>query len=172
MEQFRTFDDIEVKLVGAIEQPYELSVATARTCYSGKGVIYPEDVSKDERSILLRDKIASSTLDAGHLTTRQHAHFVFALSGISRQFIWSFLHSHPFYNSEQVSQRYVRVKPGSFVMPPLPEHAVPVFQKAALSQMDAYEKLILSMKKTLTVDYYERFKSRRKYADKWDSSVN
>ncbi|HET8966081.1 MAG TPA: FAD-dependent thymidylate synthase, partial [Candidatus Acidoferrum sp.] len=28
---------------------------------------------------------------------------------VSRQFVWSFLHAHPFYNSEQQSQRYVRM---------------------------------------------------------------
>jgi hypothetical protein len=28
---------------------------------------------------------------------------------VSRQFVWSFLHSHPFYNSEQSSQRFVRL---------------------------------------------------------------
>src|SRR4051812_18137406 len=81
LDRLKTINDIEVKLVGAIQPPYELAVASARTCYSGKGIIYPEEVSKDERSIELRDRIASSTLEAGHLTTRQHAHFVFALSG-------------------------------------------------------------------------------------------
>mgnify|MGYP006171794697 CR=1 FL=1 len=34
-------------------------------------------------------------------------------------FVWSFLHSYPFYNSEQVSQRYVEVKPGNYAVPPM-----------------------------------------------------
>jgi thymidylate synthase ThyX len=172
LETLRTFQDIEVKLVGQITSPYELAIATARTCYSGKGVIYPEDVSKDERSIQLRDRIASSTMEAGHLTTRQHAHFVFALSGVSRQFIWSFLHSHPFYNSEQVSQRYVRVKRGSFVAPPLPNDALEVYTQAVDAQMGAYEGLIEALRPTLSHDYYERFKARKKYADKWNPSID
>ena len=33
--------------------------------------------------------------------------FVFILDNVSRLAIWSFFHAHPFYNSEQVSQRYV-----------------------------------------------------------------
>ena len=123
MENLRRFQDIEVKLVGAITPGYELSVASARTCYSGKGAIYPEDVSKDEKAIELRDRIASSTLEAGHVTTRQHAHFTFVFSGVSRQFIWNFLHSHPYYNSVQVSQRYVKVRRGNFVVPPMAESA-------------------------------------------------
>jgi thymidylate synthase ThyX len=39
----------------------------------------------------------------------QHAHFEFGLENVSRQLVWSFLHAHPFYNSEQQSQRYVRL---------------------------------------------------------------
>ena len=54
-----------------------------------------------------RDALARDIYQAGHHTTFQHAHFQFALANVSRQFLWSFLHSHPFYNSEQVSQRYV-----------------------------------------------------------------
>src|SRR5436853_472051 len=133
-ESFRRFENIEVKLVGAISQPYELSVASARTCYSAKGVIFPDEVSKDEKAIEIRDRIASSTLEAGHLTTRQHAHFVFSISGVSRQFIWSFLHSHPYYNSEQVSQRYVKVKSGNYLVPPLPEVAEKIFLNAVTLQ--------------------------------------
>lgn len=172
MEFLRTFADIDVKLVGHISSPYEVAVASARTCYSGKGVIYPSDVSKDEKAVSLRDKIASSTLEAGHLTTRQHAHFVFAISGVSRQCIWSFLHSHPFYNSEQVSQRYVRVKKGSFLAPPLEEKALRLYTETLEAQMGDYERLIQVLKAPLSQDYYERFPSRRKYHEKWDSSVD
>ena len=117
LEAFSRFEDIEVKLVAAVPSAYELSVASARTCYSGKGPVFPEAISIDEKAIALRDRIASSTLEAGHITTRQHAHFVFVINGVSRHCLWNFLHSHPFYNSEQVSQRYVRVKPGNVVMP-------------------------------------------------------
>ena len=59
-----------VKLVSHIASPYDLSVATARTCYSGKGIIWPDEVSRDEKAISLRDRIAASTLEAGHLTER------------------------------------------------------------------------------------------------------
>jgi len=171
MENLSTFENIKVELVGTIQNPYELSVASARTCYSGKGVIYPTDISKDEKAIALRDRIATSTLEAGHLTTRQHAHFVFALSGVSRQFIWSFLHSHPFYNSEQVSQRYVKVKPSSFLTPLLSEKGKTLYEKTARAQMATYERLIDVLRPTIKADYYERFKSRKKYAEKWDPQV-
>lgn len=171
MEAFRTFDQMEVKLVGATARPFETSVASARTCYSSRGVIYPEEVSADEANIALRDKIAASTLEAGHLTTRQHAHFTFAITGISRQCIWSFLHSHPYYNSEQVSQRYVRVKRGAYIMPPLPSHLQSVFGRAVDRQMETYEKLIHILKKPLSEDFFDRFKARKNSPQKWEKAI-
>ena len=172
VERFRGFSDIRVELVAAIGRPYELSVATARTCYSGRGVIFPDEVSKDEKASALRDRIADSTREAGHLTTRQHAHFVFAISGISRQCLWSFLHSHPFYNSEQVSQRYVRVRPDGFLAPPLPESAQRVFHDAAVAQMQDYEALIGALREQLAADYFERFPARKRLPEKWSPSID
>jgi thymidylate synthase ThyX len=75
----------------------------------------------------LRDRIYDGIYDAGHHTTIQHPTFVFTLKKVSRQFIWSFLHAHPFYNSEQVSQRYVEVKRQNFVTPPLEGKALEVY---------------------------------------------
>ena len=48
----------------------------------------------------------------------QHATFEFALSGVSRQLVWCFLHAFPFYNTEQQSQRYVRLDEVRAVVPP------------------------------------------------------
>src|SRR3989338_7007535 len=154
----------EVKLVGAIQDPYDLAIATARTCYSGKGIITPQDVSRDASSRALRDKIAQSTREAGHLTTRQHAHFVFSLDHISRSFIWSFLHSHPFYNSEQVSQRYVKVKKGNFIVPRLPPFEKELFEKTLALQMQTYEKLIELLLPAVTEEYTKIFQARKKEA--------
>src|SRR4029434_5115273 len=68
-----------VTLEAVIQDPYDLAVATARTCYSAKGVIRVPDVRKDEASRALRDKIADTTREAGHLTTRQQAHFLVSI---------------------------------------------------------------------------------------------
>ncbi len=163
---------MEVQLVGSIADPYETAVASARTCYSGKGIIYPEDVSKDEKAIGIRDRIAQSTRLAGHLTTRQHAHFVFAITGISRQCLWSFLHGHPFYNSEQVSQRYVKVKRGTFIMPEMAESSSQIYAETVDAQMSDYEKLIELLRAPLAKDYYERFKARGKDPEKWKGAID
>src|SRR5712692_6995837 len=127
-----------VHLVGAFAQPFDNAVATARTCYSPRGIITAEQVAKNPEA---RDRLARSIFAAGHHTTLQHAHFQFSLENVSRQFLWSFLHSHPFYNSEQVSQRYVEVKPGSFAIPPLEPAAREVYEAAALDQIADYQRL-------------------------------
>jgi flavin-dependent thymidylate synthase len=124
--------------VHAFERPFENVVATARTCYSSKGIVTEDQASaKPER----RDALAKSIYAAGHHTTFQHAHFQFALENVSRQFLWTFLHSHPFYNSEQVSQRYVEVKGGNYAVPPMGPAERDLFEKTALAQQEAYERL-------------------------------
>jgi len=83
--------------------PYDSAIAAARTCYAPR-LIGPEEVTDKQRL-----QIGASTFYGGHHTVYQHAHFEFGLENVSRQFVWSFLHAHPFYNSEQQSQRYVRL---------------------------------------------------------------
>ncbi len=147
-----------VRLVNAFSRPYENAVATARTCYSAKGIVTPDDVHRQPE---LRDRIARSVYAAGHHTTFQHAHFQFTLENVSRLFIWDFLHSHPFYNSEQVSQRYVRVHPTNVLVPPLEGRAREVYQEAVAFQMEAYERLIVLLLPTAEAHYYARFPAHR-----------
>ena len=120
---------------------FDNAIATARTCYNSR-IITAEEVRKDEKAIALRDKIATETYEAGHHTTIQHATFQFTLEHVSRQAIWSFLHSHPFYNSEQVSQRYVEVKPGNVVMPAMGAEHAALYRAAVEEAMAAYQRLI------------------------------
>jgi thymidylate synthase ThyX len=82
---------------------FDSAIAAARTCYAPR-LIGPEEVTDKQRVM-----IGSATYFGGHHTVYQHAHFEFGLENISRQLVWSFLHAHPFYNSEQQSQRYVRL---------------------------------------------------------------
>ena len=128
----------QVRLVNAFRRPFDNAIATARTCYSPKGIVdesqvVGEGLTAPERDAVLarRDAIADSIFHAGHHTPFQHVSFQFAITGVSRHFIWSFLHSHPFYNSEQVSQRYVKVAPDAIYLPDLSPAARDVFLAAA-----------------------------------------
>jgi thymidylate synthase ThyX len=69
----------------------------------------------------LREGLGKAIYNAGHHTPFQHPTFVFSLENVSRHFVWSFLHSHPFYNSEQQSQRYVVMDRIQVHVPPMVE---------------------------------------------------
>lgn len=155
----------QVRLVKAFATPFRNVVATAKTCYSSKGIILDEQVGDELQ------RIAESTYQAGHHTTYQHAHFQFALSNVSRQFIWSFLHSHPFYNSEQVSQRYVAVKPGTFAVPPLAGEAYEVFVRTAQAQVDTYQKLVEILEGPTASEYGRLFRRTARTEKRFDRTV-
>jgi len=101
-----------VTLRNHFNHPFDSAIAAARTCYASH-LVQPEEITDKQRL-----NIGASTFFSGHHTVYQHAHFEFGLENISRQFVWSFLHAHPFYNSEQQSQRYVRMDRVEAYVPP------------------------------------------------------
>ncbi|MGI8906367.1 MAG: FAD-dependent thymidylate synthase [Candidatus Sumerlaeaceae bacterium] len=158
-----------VQLVNVFNQAYDNFVATARTCYSSKGLVSAADVagpldagpSELELRRQRKHALAQSLFKAGHHTTLQHAHVQFALDKISRHFIWSFLHAHPFYNSEQVSQRYVAVKEENFYIPhDLGGGDLEKYLKCVRAQMAAYQHLSEMLKPVVAEEYFARFKGR------------
>lgn len=159
-----------VRLENYFKDAFDNAVATARTCYSSR-VITSEEVHKDEKSRQRRDEIAESIYKAGHHTTIQHATFQFILDKVSRQFIWSFLHSHPFYNSEQVSQRYVHVSAENFTIPPLEEKPFEIYISTIRLQMAAYEKLIQILEPTVRAQYARIFPNRDPELKKWKGAL-
>jgi thymidylate synthase ThyX len=119
--------------------PYDSAIAAARTCYSSR-LIGPEEITDKQRLT-----IGSATFYGGHHTVYQHAHFEFGLENISRQFVWSFLHAHPFYNSEQQSQRYVRLDRAQAHVPPEGPQFGPaeraIYENAIARAWDYYREL-------------------------------
>jgi len=169
----------QVAITNSFARPFDNVVATARTCYSAKGIITEDDVSgppdagEDARAekAAARDRLAQDLYRAGHHTTLQHAHFQFALSNVSRHFIWSFLHSHPFYNSEQVSQRYVAVKPGFYAVPPLDGPALSIYHETIAAQNEAYAKLTEALVPRAAREYFGRFPARGRRPETWKKEI-
>ena len=125
-----------VTLRSASVRPYDSAIAAARTCYSPR-VVEPDEITDSQRR-----SIGPLTFEAGHHTVFQHAHFEFGLENVSRQFVWSFLHSHPFYNSEQSSQRFVRLDEIRAHLPPgLSEAQREVFEHAVALAWESYREL-------------------------------
>lgn len=128
----------KVQLLAFTEHAYDIAVASARTCYLPR-VMPVSEVPAVKPEI--RDMLAKNIFDAGHHTPFQHPTFVFGLENISRQFVWSFLHSHPFYNSEQSSQRYVVMKEAKVFVPPLDGPARRIYDQAVLRAWTDYDRL-------------------------------
>ncbi len=125
-----------VTLRHASARPYDDAIAAARTCYSPR-VIAPDEVTPQQR-----ETIGPLTFEGGHHTVFQHAHFEFGLENVSRQFVWSFLHSHPFYNSEQSSQRFVKLDEARALVPEsLAGEARSVYEAAIESAWESYRRL-------------------------------
>src|SRR5262245_9537265 len=129
-----------VTLRTAPTTPFDGAIAAARTCYSPRVIGAAEVTDKQ------RDTIGALTFDAGHHTVYQHANFEFGLENISRQFVWTFLHSYPFYNSEQSSQRYVKLKEPRAFVPPLSGKAREIYECAILRAWDRYAELSALLK--------------------------
>ncbi|MGD2062238.1 MAG: FAD-dependent thymidylate synthase [Nitrospirota bacterium] len=155
----------EVRLTRTFQQPFANVVETARTCYSATGIV------EGQRMGPRWEALAQDLYHAGHHTTFQHATFQFAISGVSRQLIWSFLHAHPFYNSEQVSQRYVTVRPDNCLIPNLDAPARSVFVACVERQMADYQDLTDALLPVTEEAYFTLFRSRAKVRDKYTGAV-
>ena len=149
--------------------PFALAVAAAWSCYGGKPAKVenvrklveepaPDGLSpvkaadrahRRERAL----RLYADLFAAGHHTTLQHATFVFVLDNVSRLAIWSFFHAHPFYNSEQVSQRYREVTGETMVTPVLPEAEAAIFRAAVERSLEGYRRLT----ELLSPDMAERY---------------
>src|SRR5215471_1870629 len=128
-----------VTLRNAFAHPFDSAIAAARTCYAPR-LIGPEEITDKQRV-----NIGAATFFGGHHTVYQHAHFEFGLENISRQFVWSFLHAHPFYNSEQQSQRYVRLDRARAYVPPVSlffdEKSKRIYEQAIARAWNDYREL-------------------------------
>src|SRR6266705_2479232 len=128
-----------VTLRNFFNHPFDSAIAAARTCYADH-LIGPEEVTDKQRL-----NIGAATFNSGHHTVFQHATFEFGLENVSRQFVWSFLHAHPFYNSEQQSQRYVRMDRVQAYVPPVDlyfnESAREIYEQAVARAWNHYREL-------------------------------
>ncbi|MGH2534196.1 MAG: FAD-dependent thymidylate synthase [Thermomicrobiales bacterium] len=158
--------------------PFALSVAAAWSCYGARPAkvenvlklihgpapegLSPEKAAEREDRRQRTLKLYADLFAAGHHTTLQHATFVFVLDNVSRLAIWSFFHAHPFYNSEQVSQRYREVSGKVMVTPALPEPMLSIYQDAIERSLEGYRRLTEILIPDFQRDYATVFPARAK----------
>jgi flavin-dependent thymidylate synthase len=125
---------MEIKLSN--NTPSNIAVGSARGCYSSKQVT-PEAVANwDGKNGLLNELFLS-----GHHTTMQHSTMTIEIKDMSRLLVWRLLHSHTHYNSDQVSQRYAKIKPneGTYFYPKSINKAIS--DHLFFTAFETYEKL-------------------------------
>lgn len=169
----------EVRLVNTFARPFDNAIATARTCYSAKGIVSAEEVGGDAlptpesraKALARRDELGRSLYQAGHHTVFEHAHFQFTLDRVSRHALWVFFHAHPFYDSEQVSQRYVTVGPGAALVPELGGRAQAVYERTLARLEQLYEQLTARLTPAATELYFGVHRARRRRPDRWRTEI-
>ncbi|WP_345970178.1 FAD-dependent thymidylate synthase [Sulfurimonas sp. HSL1-6] len=119
-----------------VDTPSNVAVSAARTCYFPNGIVTPDASASWSR----KDDLLQGIFKGGHHTTLMHTHVTMLISGMSRHLIWRLLHAHPFYNSEQVSQRYAKMKIENFVYPAAGERSD--WEAYYQHCFDDYEQLI------------------------------
>lgn len=147
---------MKVTLTNKFDNAYNNAIACAYSCYSPK-IVTEETVEKNPDR---RDKVADSTFQANHFTVYQHAHWQFAIEGISRQCVWSFLHNQKFYNSEQQSQRYVKMKRENVYTPPFVGGVE--YDKLVTYLFEVYEDISKLLFPIAEEKYNSLFRSRKK----------
>jgi flavin-dependent thymidylate synthase len=125
----------KAKLIAFTPKGFDLAIASARTCYS------PELIELNSITEGQRERIGKMIYEAGHHTPFQQAYYVFGLENVSRQFVWSFLHSHPFFNSDQSSQRYNVLDKAKVIVPEMNSEQEKKFIKAVMNAWNAYNEL-------------------------------
>jgi thymidylate synthase ThyX len=156
-----------IKLLKSFKDPLKNVVAAAKTCYSGKGFIFDDDIDFPKDEELIYDLFSS-----GHHTTFEHAYFQFAINNVSRQTVWSLLHSHPFYNSEQVSQRFTEVKGNTCIIPDLKGEEKNIYAEIVDKQYGFYKELIDSLIPIVESEYFRIFPSRINSKQRYKNDIN
>jgi thymidylate synthase ThyX len=111
-----------------VRSAVDVAVSSARTCYSSKGLVSPEA----SRDWARTEDLLLDIFKSGHHTTLQHTHITMTIDGVSRYLIWRLLHSHSFYNSEQVSQRYAKMNLENVYIPTDFVTRIPYFEGSSL----------------------------------------
>ncbi|MBM3897528.1 MAG: FAD-dependent thymidylate synthase [Thaumarchaeota archaeon] len=137
-----------VKLRNHFKAPTKDAISAAKTCYS-PSIISIEGLKESDI-----EEVGQTTYEGGHHTVYQHEMFEFEISNVSRAFTHDFLHTHPFYNTSQGSQRYVRLREPKATLPPFHnKNAESIFKKAILRSYEAYDEITNILIQYVTSQY-------------------
>lgn len=131
---------MKVKLQSYTPEPERLAACAARVCYSDLGF----DELKDNITLSQIHKRIKGCMESGHLSILEHANFTFSIEGISRVTTHQLVR-HRIASYSQQSQRYVKEKKSSFIIPHKilkNQEAKKIFNEISTQSLAAYNKLI------------------------------
>lgn len=132
--------NLNIELLYHTQEPERACAAAARQCYSARGAgELKDDLSEEEVAKLIRQIVKS-----GHHSVLEHASFTFAVEGVSRACTHQLVR-HRLASYSQQSQRYVKAKDFSFIVPPMVKadaKALEAFNAAMTDSARAYSQLI------------------------------
>ncbi len=106
---------LNIKLLETSENPISLIYAACRQCYSDKfaGDIFAEK----QNSLKKQEDFVKNVVASGHESPLEHVKFTFAVEGVSRALTHQLVR-HRLASYSQQSQRYVKEKDFSYIIPP------------------------------------------------------
>lgn len=156
--------------LAALNAAATIAGEAGRTCYSGTLQTPLDYLTRSSKYREVTDNITRTTRESGHLSTREHVHYTFAIEGISRNAIY-FLHSHPYYVSDMMSQRYVNLAETKPLIPDLGNSELnqKAFEAAA-NLVSGYNQLYRALTPTTKELLLERFQGRNNPV--WEKQIN
>jgi len=132
---------LNIKLLETSENPISLIYVACRQCYSDK---FAGDIfSEGKISLKKQEDFVKSVVASGHESPLEHVKFTFAIEGVSRALTHQLVR-HRLASYSQQSQRYVKEKDFSYIIPPSIKNnpkALAEFSKLMTEIQASYDKL-------------------------------
>ena len=157
----------KVTLIAYTPNPEYTIANAAKLCYSPSSIETVRDGLDDEKVASFVDMLA----EIGHESPIEHASFTFGIEGVSRALLAQ-ITRHRIASFSVQSQRYVREKQFSYVLPPEiaeDEEALKIFEESMKRDQEDYDKLTAILKekhKKAFIDAGKDEKQAEKLAEK------
>jgi len=137
---------MKVKLIAFTPNPEKIAAMAAKLTHT---ISTPEDLEKTSETEF--KKILEHVLKLGHTSVIEHASFTFSISGVSRALTHQLVR-HRIASYSQQSQRYVKLKKPSYIIPPNIEKNIEAKKEFIETIEQIWEKYNNLIKKGIPVE--------------------
>lgn len=154
----------KVMLLAYTPNPEQTVAAAAKLCYSSQGIDgLMENLTPEKTESFLK-----MLMDLGHQSPVEHASYTFGIEGVSRSFLAQ-MTRHRIASYSVQSQRYVRLSPFEYVIPPAvseDSEALAAYDEAMQAAAKSYEKITDILKKKYCAGHIANGMSEKQAASK------